>query len=225
MYDVYLDKILLPITPAKIALKIKNQNKTVTLIDEGEINILKKAGLTEVTFTAMIPQVKYPFAKYKSGFQAAAFFMDALEMLKTSQKPFQFIVSRTMPNGKILFDSNIKVSLEDYNVNEDSKNGFDLNIDVKLKQYRPYSTKTVQITIQQPKPKDPPKPVAVVQPQRPAETAPQTKTYTVVKGDCLWAIAKKFYGNGNEYTKIYNANTDKIKNPNLIYAGQVLTIP
>lgn len=50
-------------------------------------------------------------------------------------------------------------------------------------------------------------------------------TYTVVKGDCLWNIAKKYYGNGSQYTKIYNANKDKIKNPNLIYPGQVLVIP
>lgn len=50
-------------------------------------------------------------------------------------------------------------------------------------------------------------------------------TYMVVKGDCLWNIAKMFYGSGAQYTKIYNANKDKIKNPNLIYPGQVLTIP
>jgi nucleoid-associated protein YgaU len=50
-------------------------------------------------------------------------------------------------------------------------------------------------------------------------------TYTVVKGDCLWNIAKKYYGKGSQYTKIYNANKDKISNPNLIYPGQVLTIP
>ena len=44
-------------------------------------------------------------------------------------------------------------------------------------------------------------------------------------GDCLWNIAKQLYGKGSDYTKIYNANTDKISNPNLIYPGQVLTLP
>lgn len=53
----------------------------------------------------------------------------------------------------------------------------------------------------------------------------QTRTYTVKKGDCLWNIAKKYYGKGSEYPKIYNANKDKIKDPNKIYPGQVLTIP
>ena len=50
------------------------------------------------------------------------------------------------------------------------------------------------------------------------------RTYTVKKGDCLWNIAKKFYGNGALYTKIYDANTNKIANPNLIYVGQVFVI-
>ena len=50
-------------------------------------------------------------------------------------------------------------------------------------------------------------------------------TYIVKKGDCLWNIAKKYYNKGASYTKIFNANRDQIKNPNLIYPGQVLTIP
>jgi nucleoid-associated protein YgaU len=52
------------------------------------------------------------------------------------------------------------------------------------------------------------------------------KTYTVKKGDSLWNIAKALYGSGADYTKIYEANKGTIGgNPNLIYAGQVLTIP
>ncbi len=50
-------------------------------------------------------------------------------------------------------------------------------------------------------------------------------SYTVVKGDCLWAIAKTFYGSGAKYILIYNANKEIIKDPSLIYPGQVLTIP
>ena len=51
------------------------------------------------------------------------------------------------------------------------------------------------------------------------------RTHTVVWGDCLWNLARKYYGNGALYTKIYDANTDKIVNPDLIYVGQVLVIP
>ena len=57
-----------------------------------------------------------------------------------------------------------------------------------------------------------------------ATGAAQSRTYTVVKGDTLWGIAKKFYGDGSKYTRIAGANSAVVKNPNLIYPGQVLTI-
>ena len=53
---------------------------------------------------------------------------------------------------------------------------------------------------------------------------PAAQTYTIVKGDCLWNIAKKFYGDGRLYTKILQANS-QIKNADLIYAGDTLVIP
>ena len=44
-------------------------------------------------------------------------------------------------------------------------------------------------------------------------------------GDCLWNIAKKYLGKGSRYTEIAELNKDKIKTPNLIFPGQVLTLP
>lgn len=68
-----------------------------------------------------------------------------------------------------------------------------------------------------------PTPVTPVQSTEQASTA--QRTYTVKKGDCLWNIAKKFYGKGSLYTKIYDANTKKIADPHWIYPGQVFVIP
>ena len=222
-YDVYLKNCLLPVTPEKIQIKINNSNKTVTLINEGEINILKKAKLTDIEFEAEIPQVKQPYSVYKSGFKGAGYFFDIFEELKTSKKPFQFIVCRRTPAGKKLLNTNIKVSLEDYKITEDAKNGFDFKVKFSLKQWRDYGTKTINIQIAASKPK------ASAEPQRETNNSPApaaSQTYTVVKGDCLWNIAKKFYGNGSKYTVIYDANRGVIGgNPNLIYPGQVLTIP
>lgn len=222
-YDVYMGSCLLPVTPEKIQIKINNSNKTVTLINEGEINILKKAKLTDIEFEAEIPQVKQPYAVYKSGFKGAGYFFDIFEELKTSKKPFQFIVCRRTPAGKKLLNTNIKVSLEDYKITEDAKNGFDFKVKFSLKQWRDYGTKTINIQIAASKPK------ASAEPQRETNNSPApaaSQTYTVVKGDCLWNIAKKFYGNGSKYTVIYDANRGVIGgNPNLIYPGQVLTIP
>ena len=49
--------------------------------------------------------------------------------------------------------------------------------------------------------------------------------YTVVKGDSLWKIAQEHLGSGYKWREIYEANKSAIKNPNLIYVGQTLTIP
>jgi nucleoid-associated protein YgaU len=55
--------------------------------------------------------------------------------------------------------------------------------------------------------------------------APSGRSYTVVKGDSLSKIAKQFYGDAQKWRKIYEANRDEIKNPDLIYPGQTFTIP
>ena len=230
-YDFYLGKCLLPVTPQKLQIKINNANKTITLIDEGQVNILKTAALTDIEFECVIPQVQYPFAVYKSGFQGASTFLDYFEELKTSKKPFQFIVTRTKPNGVPLHSTNIKVSMEEYTIKEDVKQGLDLSVKIKLKQFRDYGTSTVKI--EQPQETASAQSIqaeATVTPPRSQETSPApatAETYTVKSGDCLWNIAKKFYGDGSLYTKIYDANQSVLggRSPNLIYAGDVLTIP
>ena len=51
------------------------------------------------------------------------------------------------------------------------------------------------------------------------------RTYTVQAGDTLSKISKQFYGNTNEYMKIFEANRDKLQNPDRIQVGQELKIP
>ena len=217
-YDFYLGRCLLPVTPSKLTVQINNANETVTLIDEGEINILRQAGLTEIEFECTIPQVQYPFAVYPSGFQDANYFLDYFEALKKSCKPFQFIVCRRMPQGSTLFDTNIRVSLEDYRISEDAKDGFDLNVKISLKQWKDYGAKTVYVSEDGTQ--------GSVEEQRETDNAPTAQSYEVRKGDCLWNIARKFYGNGAKYMVIYDANREVVGgNLNRIYPGQVLSIP
>ncbi len=69
-------------------------------------------------------------------------------------------------------------------------------------------------------------PPAIVETEPPKiESADRPTKYVVKKGDSLWKIAGKVYHNPLKWPRIYRANKDKIKNPNRIYAGQVLTIP
>lgn len=63
---------------------------------------------------------------------------------------------------------------------------------------------------------------------RPAPAAPAPapqRTHTVVKGNTLWAIAQRYYGNGVLWPRIFDANRSKIKDPHWIYPGQVFVIP
>lgn len=219
MYSFFIDGMELPIAPQKLAVKIKGNNKTLTLINEGDINFLRAPGLTEITFDAVLPMLgQYSFA---NGYRRPDSYLNKLESLMTGKEPFRFLVSRVSPSGRLLYDTNMKVSLENYTVTEDATKGPDVTVSITLKQYISYSTKTVTVV----KPKPEKKPVVQQKKKRETSSAPKVKTYTVKSGDCLWNIAKKYYGNGAQYTKIYNANKGKVKNPNLIYPGQVLTIP
>ena len=67
-------------------------------------------------------------------------------------------------------------------------------------------------------------PAAEPQPD-PVVEGPRVTVVTVQPGFTLWRIANEAYGKGVMYVEVWDANRDKIKNPDLIYPGQVFLVP
>lgn len=100
-------------TPAKLTVKIKGKNKTLTLLNEGEINFLRTPGLSEIVLPVTLSML--------TGSRSPSYYMGVLERLKTSKSTTQFILVRRSPDGRRLFDTNMTVSVRDYNITEDAK--------------------------------------------------------------------------------------------------------
>ncbi len=221
MHDIYLGDIRLPVAPAKINMSIDGRNKTITLMNENEVNLLKNVGLKDIDFEVLLPRVLYPFAVYplvremdgkeKMKFIDGIIIAKQIEDLFASKQPFKLKIIRYMPSTETFQSTSFDVSIESLSITEDASEGPDLFVSIKMKEYKPFVTKTdnavekTRETSNSPAPKDSP------------------KTYTVVKGDTLCGISKKFYGTENNYNEIATANN--IPNPNFIKIGQVLKIP
>lgn len=224
-YEFRLGKLLLPIAPASFQYSIKGNNKKINSIDEGEFLIIKKAKLSELSFEFMLPNVRYPFAVYKNNsFKNAKYFLDEIEKLKVAKKPFNFIIDRLKPNGKNLYDYQEKVVIDDYTLKEGANQGLDVMVSIKLTQYRAGVFNTIKLKVDKKGKKK-----IKTKKKRQTHNAPMSdnkaKSYKVSKGDSLWLIAKKFYGDGSKYKKIKEANKSKLKRGNMIFSGQILTIP
>lgn len=234
MYCMYINDVLFPVTPSKLSLKISNKNKTVSLINEGEVNYIKNPGLTDITIDdLLLPMVKYPFAIYSNNnFHRADWYLKKLETWKCDNKPVTFIMSRTSPDGsKLLFDTNMSVTIEEYEIIEDASQGLDVKIKLTMKQYKEWGAKKLVIKKTSTKKK------TVAKKSTTRKTKSPAKTYTVKSGDCLWNIAKKQLGNANRWKEIYNLNKSIIESTakkhgykssstgHWIFPGTKLTLP
>lgn len=214
-YEVYIDDMLLPIPPDKIPIKYPGHNQSVTLINGDEVNLTRPPGLAEISINVVIPQMDYPCAVWDGSVEDGEDFINRLRNLKESGLPFEFIVIRNS------FDTNMDVTLEDYQVSDDVKEGLDLAVSISMKEARHYGTRIVDYEIKD----NGDSLISHSIENGRTEQQPQSGTYTVVKGDCLIRIAKKQLGDAGRWREIYDLNRDQISNPNLIYPGQVLTLP
>lgn len=218
MYYFFMGTMQIPIPPATMTTKIKGMNKTINLINKGEINILKKPGLTTVDFKFLLPNQDYPFNEsLLSGSARASYYTDALEKLKTSNEPFQFIVVRMTAGGSLLQMSNMKMTLENYAILEDAKEGYDQYASVELKQWKDYSAKTVTVTTKSDGSKE-----GVVTSER-QTTGHEIPTTAIAKqGETLQTIVKKNLGSIASFAAVKSLN--KIAIPAILAVGQAIKL-
>ena len=232
MYALYLDGVQFPVVPSDVKLKIKNQNKTITLINDGEVSQLKSPGLTDISFKLLLPQLqRYPFAAYPNGFRRAEYYLGILERLKTGKEPFQFILSRTYGRTS-LYDTNMTVSLEDYEIQESASYGSDVMVEVKLKQAKIPTTKTLDIKVEPEGTK-----TATVEEVRSTVGKKVAESHTIKSGETLIYIAKAELQDSGRWKELYQLNKEVIesaakahgqsgsRNGSLIYSGTVLQLP
>lgn len=213
MYKFYMSGVLLPVTPEKISYKIKNNNKTVDLMNGSSINVLRQPGLTEISFKALIPCRKYPFS-HPEGFKEQDYFLTLLQELKIGLKPFDFNIHRTISNTTELAEVNMKVSLESYTITEEASGMGDVEIEISLKEYTEQITSYYVVT-------DTKKGTAKEVKTRESDKETPS-SYTVKSGDSLWKIAKLQLNDGTKWKDI--AEKNGIKPPYTIKPGQVLKL-
>lgn len=227
MYYFFFGVIPLPVTPGALSVKTPSLNKTITLINDGEINILKSPGLKEISFEFLLPQQKYPWANYSLGSDyTATAYIPALNELKESKMPFQFIVTRMKPDNTPLYFTNITCQIEVLEFEEDADAyGMDVMCKVTLKEYKEYGTQSFSIVkklTQAAIGVAATAAVAVATKSRSTASKTSVTSVTVKEGDTLWNICKKHLGDGSKYKEV--AKLNNLENPDKIYPGQVLRL-
>ncbi|MCM1234103.1 MAG: LysM peptidoglycan-binding domain-containing protein [Ruminococcus flavefaciens] len=239
MYRMYIEKTLFPVTPGKLQMNINGTNKTLTLINEGEVNLAKAAGLTDISTEVLLPALtEYPFAVYPDGFQKPDYYLEKLEKWKQKKKPVTFKMLRMSPDGKkLLWDTSIPVTIEDYQITEDAaEQGFDVAVKISMKEYREWGAKKLLIKKSKKSTKAKSLKTAAVK-KKTRKAKEPAKTYTVKKGDCLMMIARKQLNDASKWKSIYSLNKNTIEaaakkhgrksssNGYWIYQGTKLKLP
>ncbi|WP_434302659.1 LysM peptidoglycan-binding domain-containing protein [Clostridium botulinum] len=225
MYKMYLgindgeEGFILPVLPEKIEFNEDGNNKTYDIINLGEINTINKPKLMEISFESFFPLNKGPYVSSEQLFEPS-FYIAKIREWRNKKQKIRFIFVGSPLEVNDLF------TIENFKPYEEGGEVGDIHYSIELKRYKNYAAKKVVIVA--PKTatanQSVKKVIASSKAARPSNTN-KPKTHTVTGNDTLWHIAKRYLGDGNKWPQIYNLNKDKIKNPNLIYTGQVLRLP
>lgn len=202
-----MTKFRFAVVPPEYELTSESNNTQVVINSLGEINLLGKRKLKNISFSSFFPGQKYSFCDYTT-FPTPAESVKMIEKMKNNGT-----VRLTMTGTPVNMDCTIENFT--WGENDGSK---DINFTLEFKEYRKVKIKTK------------PEKETLFGKVTPASTERQAKevsstTYTVVKGDNLSKIAKNLTGSSANWKAIYEQNKEIIGgNPNLIYPGQQLVI-
>ncbi len=208
-------EMLLPVTPEGYEISYGMEIETVRATNIGDINVHGRRKPQNIKITGFFTVQDYDFKNSSSGGVAPTHVMAYVNLIRNwiTMKSIVRLIIAERTGARV----NERFYIEELTISEKKEDNGDIPFTLQLRQYTPLQE-------EQPKGKNSQNNVKRVDvpPKRPDSK----KTYTVKKGDCLYNIARQFYGNPNEWRKIYNANKQVIgKNPNLIYPGQIYTIP
>ncbi|AET70762.1 LysM domain-containing protein [Desulfosporosinus orientis DSM 765] len=182
----------LPVMPEALEISESGNCKTYDVVALGEINVIKNPKLTEYGFSSFFPCQRYPFITVQTLLKPIEY-VTLLNNWRESRLPIRFIFTSDS------LEINKLVSIESFNWKETAGGAGDIDYDIKLKRYVTYAAQLDSLsTIAGPV-------AAAAVPARPNETQ-QPKTYTLVSGDTLWAVAKRFLGDGARWPEIQKLN-------------------
>ena len=209
-HDGESQKVRFPVLPELFRVTNGSMNKSVDIVGLGEIIIKQDRTAYGVEFESFFPAASFPGIQVSS-ITSPQTLKDTILSFKNSDKPSHFIITGA--------NINIFCVIEDFPFEERGGDVGTIYYSLKLKEYREVSARQIKVDVTTRKASLP------AQTETRTDNRVQPKTYTVKKGDCLWNIAAAQLGSGSRYTEIASLNSDIIKNPNLIYTGQVLKLP
>ncbi|MEY8518629.1 LysM peptidoglycan-binding domain-containing protein [Lachnospiraceae bacterium 29-84] len=182
-------------------------NTQASIHSLGEINLIGKRKLKNISFSSFFPKQKYSFCEYTT-FPTPKESVKLIEKMKNNG-----VLHLTMTGTPV----NMDCTIENFTWGENDGTK-DINFTLEFKEYRKVKVKTTK------KREKVTKKITHVETQRAAKKVVST-TYTVVKGDSLSKIAKNLTGSSANWQAIYNQNKGTIgSNQKMIYPGQQLVI-
>lgn len=204
------EKLQLPVNPETLSVSNGSHNDSIDITELGEITIKQGRPALQFKFSSFFPASSFPGIKVKT-LTAPLTIIKKIEAWKESDKPVHFIVTQC----KI----DLYCTIEDFSYSESGGDVGTYEYSIKLVEYREITVRQVKVNISVGK-------ATVKKTEQRVDNTMTGKTYTVKSGDCLWNIAKAHLGSGSRWQEIYNLNKSVIgSNPNLIYPGQVYTLP